>query len=87
MADFRRDLIRKITDKTVAELAQEMGISPADLPKWSRVVDRTEKMAASFEKTLPAGRGREQEGEIEELMSPAGKQAVVVQILEKKETV
>ncbi|HEY3124474.1 MAG TPA: transposase [Thermoanaerobaculia bacterium] len=85
VADFQRNLIRKITDKTVAELAQEMGISPADLPKWSLMVKRAEKMAASFEKTLvPASRAREREGEIEELRRPVGKQAVVLEIQEKK---
>jgi hypothetical protein len=66
VADFRRRLIRKITDKTAAELAQEKGISPGDLPRWSRMVERAEKVAQSFEKTLvPISRGRE--GEIEEL--------------------
>jgi len=86
VADFRRNLIRKITDKTVAELAQEKGISPADLPEWSLMVKRAEKMAAGFEETLvPAGRAREMEGEIEELKRLVGKQPVVVQIQGKKE--
>src|SRR6266508_4792162 len=77
VADFQRNLIRKITDKTVTELAQERGISPADLPKWSLMVKRAEKVAARFEKTLvPASRARELEGEIEE-WRPVGKQAVV----------
>ena len=92
VADFRHNLIRRITDKTVAELAQEKGISPADLPKWSLMVERAEKMAKSFEKTLaPASQVRELEGdidelegEIEELRRLLGKQAVVLQILEKK---
>ncbi len=85
MADFRRDLIRKITDKTAAELAREKGISPADAPRWSLMVERAEKMAASFEKTLvPASRVRELEGEIEELRRLLGKQPVVLQILEEK---
>ncbi len=88
VADFRRDLIRKITDKTVAELAQEMGISPADLRRWSLMVKRTEKAAARFEKTLvPAGRAHEPEREMEELRRLLGKQAVVLQIQQKKETV
>ncbi len=85
VTDFQRNLIRKITDKTVAELAQEMGISPADLPKWSLMVRRAEKMAASFEKTLvPTGRARQLEREMEELGRPAGKRAVVLEIQEKK---
>jgi hypothetical protein len=84
VADFQRNLIRKITEKTVAELAQERGISPADLPKWALMVKRAEKMAASFEKKLvPASRSRELEGEMEELMRPA-EQAVVLEIQEKK---
>lgn len=85
VADFQRNLIRKITDKTVAELAQERGISPADLPKWSLMVKRAEKMAARFEKTLvPASRSRELEGEIEELRRLVGKQPVVLEIQEMK---
>lgn len=85
VADFQRNLIRKITDKTVAELAQEMGISPSDLPKWSLMVKRAEKMAARFEKTLvPANRARELEGEMEELRRLVGKQAVVLEIQEEK---
>jgi hypothetical protein len=85
VTDFQRDLIRKITNKTVAELAQEKGISPADLPKWSLMVKRAEKMAASFEKTLvPASRARERDAEMEEFGRPAGKQAVVLEIEEKK---
>ena|SRR6266511_2182799 len=85
VTDFQRNLIRKITDKTVAELAQEKGISPADLPKWSLMVKRAEKMAASFERgLLPAIRARELEGEMEELRRPVGKQAVVLEIQGKK---
>ena len=44
VTDFQRNLIRKITDKTVAELAQDMGISPADLPKWSLMVKQAENV-------------------------------------------
>jgi len=85
VSDFQRDLIRKITDKTVAELAQERGISPADLPKWSLVVKRAEKMAASFEKKLgPPGRAGELEEELEELRRLVGKRAVVLEIQEEK---
>ncbi len=85
VADFRRDLIRKITDKTVAELAQEMGISPADLRRWSKMVKRTENTAATFERTLvPARRAHEPEGDMEELRRLLGKQAVVLQIEQKK---
>ena len=84
VADFRRSLIRKITDRTVAELGEEMGISPEDLPKWSLMVKRAEKTAASFEKTLvPARRVQELEGEIEELKKVVEKQAVVLKILKK----
>src|SRR6266508_3029577 len=85
VADFQRNLIRKITDKTVTELAQERGISPADLPKWSLMVKRAEKVSARFEKTLvPASRSREPEGEIEELSRLVGKQPVVLEIQEMK---
>jgi PP-loop superfamily ATP-utilizing enzyme len=85
VTDFQRNLIRKITNKTVAELAQEKGISPADLPKWSLMVKRAEKMAASFEKTLvPVSRAREMDAEMEELRRPVGKQAVVLEIQENK---
>ena len=84
VASFRKHLIRKITDKTVAELAEEMGISPEDVPKWSLMVKRAEKTAASFEKTLvPARRVQELEGEIEDLKRLLEKQAVVLNILKK----
>ena len=85
VVDFRRHLIRKITDKTIAELTQEKSTSPEDLSKWSLMVERAEKMATSFEETLvPASRVRELEREIEELRRLVGKQAVVLQILRKK---
>jgi transposase-like protein len=83
--DFQRNLLRRITNKTVAELAQEKGISPADLPKWSLMVKRAEKMAARFEKTLvPASFARELDAEMEELRRPVGRRAVVLEIEEKK---
>jgi hypothetical protein len=57
VADFRRGLIRKITDQTVAELAQEKGISPRAGRKWTLMVNRARRAAASLEGALvPAGR-------------------------------
>ena len=85
VADFRQRLLQKIADKTVADLARENGVSPADLANWSRIVERAEKVAASFEeKLVRARRVRELEEEIEELRRVVGKQGVVLGILEKK---
>ena len=69
----------------MAELGEEMGISPEDRPKWSLMVKRAEKTAASFEKTLvPARRVQELEGELEDLKKLLEKQSVVLQILKEK---
>ncbi len=85
VADYRRGLIRKITDQTVAELAREKGISPSAARKWELMVERAEKTAASLGDTLvPASHVRDLEREIEDLKRLVGKQAVVLQILEKK---
>lgn len=60
IAEFRRGLIRKITDRTVAELAQEKGISPRAGRKWTLMVRQARKAAASLEDALaPTGRVRE----------------------------
>jgi hypothetical protein len=57
VADFRRGLIRKITDQTVAELAREKGISPRAGRKWTLMVERAKRAAASLEDALvPADR-------------------------------
>ena len=85
VADFRRGLIRKITDQTVAELAREKWISPSAGRKWKRMVEWAEKTAASLDDTLvPAHHVRDLEQEIEELKRFAGKQAVTIQILKEK---
>lgn len=52
VADFRRGLIRKITDQTVAELAQEKGISRRAGRKWTLMVSRARRAAASLEDAL-----------------------------------
>jgi hypothetical protein len=52
IADFRRGLIRKITDRTVAELAQEKGIFRSAGRKWTLMVNRARKAAASLEDAL-----------------------------------
>lgn len=73
VADFRRGLIRRITNKTVAELAREMGISPSDPRRWSRMVRRTENTAARFEKKLePTGRAHKPERVVLLVVTAAG---------------
>jgi len=53
LADYRRTLVNRIVLQTVADLAQEKGITPESSRRWSRLVARAEKTASKFEKTLP----------------------------------
>jgi Transposase. len=87
VADFRRGLIRKITDQTVAELARERGISPSAVRKWKVMVERVEKTAASLEDTLvprqPRPRARERSRGAAAL--GVGRQSIALRVLEEKQ--
>lgn len=59
LADYRRNLVKRIVHKTVADLAQEKGIAPEATRMWSRLVAQAEKTASAFERTLsPSRRAR-----------------------------
>src|SRR6476620_5930318 len=84
VADFRKHLVREITDKTVADLAKEMNISADGGRKWKLMVERAEKTAARFEhELLPISlvRGPETDDVLRRLL---GRKSVAVPILEKK---
>ena len=83
LRDYRRNLVNRIVHQTVADLAQEKGITPEARRRWSRLVARAEKTASTFEKTLPPAReAREVETEG---LRPFAKQAVRVRILVREE--
>jgi transposase-like protein len=80
LADYRRNLVNRIVQQTVTELAREKGITPDARRRWSKLVAQTEKTASTFEKTLmPTGDAREIESQ------PFPEQAVLVPILGKEE--
>jgi len=82
-----RDLADKVleAERSLVELASEMGISVEALRKWSVMVERAQDTAAGLEDTLvPSSRVRELEREIEELKSLLDRQATQIQILKKK---
>jgi len=83
LANYRRNLVNRIVDQTVADLAQEKGIAPKARRRWSQLVARAEKTASTFEKTLPPAR-EAREIEIEGLR-PFAKQALRVRILGTEE--
>ena len=83
LGDYRRNLVNRIVHQTVADLAQEKGITPEARRRWSRLVARAEKTASTFEKTLPPAReAREVETDG---LRPSAKQAVRVRILGREE--
>ena len=82
LADYRRNLVNRIAQQTVTELAQEKGITPDARRRWLKLVERTAKTAWSFERTFqPTPDARE----IENLgLDPFAEQAVLVPILRKE---
>jgi hypothetical protein len=52
LADYRRNLVNRIVQQTVTELAQEKGITPDARRRWLKLVARTEETASAFEETL-----------------------------------
>lgn len=83
LADYRRNLVNRIAEQTVTELAREKGITPDARRRWLKLVERTEKTASTFEKAfLPTGDGRDIEGQGFDLFA---EKAVRVPILGKEE--
>lgn len=71
--------------RTISQLSQELGVAPEDLRKWIMLVERAETIAAGAgTRLVPESRVAELEQEIEELKYLLGRQAVKIQILEKK---
>ena len=85
--EFKREFIEKIVimDKTLGDLADELGIPPEVMHRWTLMVERAE-MTASYagEPLVPAIRVLELEHDIEELKRVITHQAITIQILEKK---
>lgn len=87
--EFKREFIEKIVimDKTLADLAEELGVPPVIMRRWIRTFDRPEMIAPEpGEPLVPAIRVLELEHDIEELRRVIANQAMTIQILEKKGT-
>jgi transposase-like protein len=87
--EFKREFIEKIVtmDRTLGDLAEELGIPPEVMRKWTLMVERAETIAsAPVPRLVPASRVLELEHDLEELRRVITHQATTIQILEKKET-
>jgi len=86
-AEIRNDPADRVleAERSLMELARQMGLSIEALRRWSRGVGRGHGTASDFEDTLvPSSRVRELEREIEDLKSLLNRQAVQIQILKKQ---
>ena len=84
---LHRDLAEKVleAERSLIELATEMGISVEALRRWSAAVERSQDTPPDPDETLvPSSRVRSLEREIEELKALLGRQAVQIQVLKKK---
>jgi transposase-like protein len=71
--------------RTISQLSQELGVASEDLRKWIMMVERAEAIAAGAgTRLVPESRVAELEQEIEELKHLLRRQAVKIQILERK---
>ena len=88
--EFKREFVEKIVimDKTLGDLADELGIPPELMHKWTLMAGRPE-MAASEPggPVFPARRVLELEHDIRELKRKIEHQAITIRILENKERV
>jgi transposase-like protein len=88
-AEFKREFVEKIVimDKTLGDLADELGIPSDVMHKWTLMVERAEMTAAQAgEPLVPARRVLELQHDIEELKRVVTHQAMTIQILEKKKS-
>lgn len=83
LADYRRDLVKRIVNQTVADLAEEKGITPEAKRRWSQLVARAKKTASALEKTLPPA--REVRGIEIESLRPFARQPIQIRILGSEE--
>ena len=86
--EFSVELHRNLADKvleaerSLIELAREMGISVEALRRWSRTVESAQGAAPDADDTLvPSSQVRDLEQKIEELKALLDRQAVQIQIL------
>jgi transposase-like protein len=85
--EFKREFVEKIVimDKTLGDLAEELGIPPEVMHKWTLMVEHSEMTASQpGEPFVPARRVLELQHDIEELKRVVTHQAITIQILEKK---
>ena len=85
--EFKREFIEKIVimDKTLGDLAEELGIPPEVMHKWTLMVEHSEMTASQpGEPFVPARRVLELQHDIEELKRVVTHQAITIQILERK---
>ncbi len=87
--EFKREFVEKIVtmDKTLGDLAEELGIPPEVMQKWTLMVERSETNGWRPDELLvPASRILELEHDLEELRRVVTHQATTIRILEKKDT-
>ena len=87
--EFKRELVEKIvkTDKTLGDLADEMGIPREVMRKWTLMVERAETVVAVpvFEESpVPAWRVRQLQREVEDLRRLVANQAETLRVLEEQ---
>ena len=88
-AEFKREFVEKIVimDKTLGDLARELGIPPQTMRKWTLTGEPDETMAWKIGEPLkPAIRILELEHDMMELKRQIQHQAITIQILENNRT-
>src|SRR6478609_9094940 len=86
--EFKRELVEKIVvlDKTLGDLADEMGIPAEVMKKWTLMVERTETEVPILEEPpVPAWRVRQLQREVEDLRRIVTRQAAALRQLEAGE--
>ena len=86
--EFKREFVEKIVvmDKTLGDLAEELGIPPEVMRRWTTLVERSEMNGWKTDEPLvPASRVLELEHDLEELRRVVTHQATTIKILEKKD--
>ena len=85
--EFKREFVEKILfmGMTLDDVADELGIPPEVMRRWTTVVARAEMNAAKAGGPLvPASRVLELEHDIQELKRVVTHQAITIQILERR---
>ena len=85
--EFKREFVEKIVvmDKTLGDLADELGIPPEVMRKWTLMIEHEEMSALQAgEAFVPARRVLELEHDIRDLKRQIEHQAMTIRILEAK---